>query len=132
MNDEGASNRIKIEGARPIVFIINASERLNSEIAMEFASVLENQMIDFLIPLQEAQESLIEKIPEYNNATSADTQIFYENPYLQTQELVTECIELTYTRKEQTGAIVILEQGNNRKDRYTSVSYGNHFACLLE
>lgn len=47
MNDEGASNRIKIEGARPIVFIINASERLNSEIAMEFKSVLENQMIDF-------------------------------------------------------------------------------------
>lgn len=132
MNDEGASNRIKIEGARPIVFIINASERLNSEIAMEFKSVLENQMIDFLIPLQEAQESLIEKIPEYNNATSADTQIFYENPYLQTQELVTECIELTYTKKEQTGAIVISEQGNNRKDRYTSVSYGNHFACLLE
>ena len=37
-----------------------------------------------------------------------------------------------YEKKEQTGAIVIHEQGSNRKDRYTSCSYGSYFASLLE
>ena len=66
------------------------------------------------------------------SAIDVDTQLFYEQPYLETQELINECVELTYERKEQTGLIVISEQGANRKDRYTSVSYGVHFASLLE
>ena len=37
-----------------------------------------------------------------------------------------------YEKKEQTGAIIIHEQGNNRKDRYTSASYGSFFASQLE
>ena len=32
----------------------------------------------------------------------------------------------------QTGAIKIFEQGNKRKDRYTSCSYGSYFLDLLE
>ena len=41
-------------------------------------------------------------------------------------------VNLTYERKEQTGAIVVSEQGANRKDRYTSVSYGSYFIDQLE
>ena len=39
---------------------------------------------------------------------------------------------LVYEKKEQTGAIVVREQGKNRKDRYTSVSYGSWFATQIE
>jgi len=41
-------------------------------------------------------------------------------------------IALEYTVMNQTGAIKIEERSGARKDRYTSVSYGNYFADLLE
>lgn len=132
MNDDNIANRIKTIGALPVLFAINASQKLNSEIANEMRIALTNNMIDFLIPFNEAVESTLTKIPEYMSAIDVDTQLFYEQPYLETQELINECVELTYERKEQTGLIVISEQGANRKDRYTSVSYGVHFASLLE
>ena len=132
MNDDSIANRIKTIGALPVLFAINASQKLNSEIANEMRIALTNNMIDFLIPFNEAVESTLTKIPEYMSAIDVDTQLFYEQPYLETQELINECVELTYERKEQTGLIVISEQGSNRKDRYTSVSYGVHFASLLE
>jgi hypothetical protein len=132
MNDENVANRIKTVGALPILFVISATQKLNSEIALEFQTALKTNMIDFLIPLSEAQESILSKIPEYNTTVDTDLQIFYEKPFLETQALINESTSLVYEKKEQTGAIVISEQGNNRKDRYTSVSYGNHFATLLE
>lgn len=132
MNDDSIANRIKTIGALPVLFAINASQKLNSEIANEMRIALTSNMIDFLIPFNEAVESTLTKIPEYMSAIDVDTQLFYEQPYLETQELINECVELTYERKEQTGLIVISEQGANRKDRYTSVSYGVHFASLLE
>ena len=132
INDDSIANRIKTIGALPVLFAINASQKLNSEIANEMRIALTNNMIDFLIPFNEAVESTLTKIPEYMSAVDVDTQLFYEQPYLETQELINECVELTYERKEQTGLIVISEQGANRKDRYTSVSYGVHFASLLE
>ena len=33
---------------------------------------------------------------------------------------------------QQTGVVKIREQGNNRKDRYTSCSYASYFASILE
>lgn len=132
INDDSIANRIKTVGALPVLFAINASQKLNNDIANEMKMALTTEMIDFLIPLNEALENTLTKIPEYISAISVDTQLFYERPYLETQELITECIELTYERKEQSGIVVISEQGANRKDRYTSVSYGVHFATLLE
>ena len=40
-------------------------------------------------------------------------------------------INLEYERGDQTGLIKIMNN-NDRKDRYTSVSYGNYFAQMLE
>jgi hypothetical protein len=51
---------------------------------------------------------------------------------LETQALISETTSLVYERKEQTGIIVVHEQGKNRKDRYTSVSYGDMFFTELE
>ena len=132
MNDDSIANRIKTIGALPCLFAINASQKLNSDIALETRTALSTNMIDFLIPFNEATETTLTKIPDYVSATEADTQIFYERPYLETQEMINECVSLTYERKDQTGLIVISEQGANCKDRYTSLSYGIHFASLLE
>ena len=132
MNDDNIASRSKIEGATPCIFAINASQKLNSDIAMNFRRVLDEKRIDLLIPFQEALEEVLPNYKEYISAPDADTQIFYERPFLETQALISETTSLIYEKKAQTGAIVISEQGNNRKDRYTSVSYGSYFASLLE
>lgn len=131
MNDDGLANRIRFEGAEERIYAINASQKLNSDIAINFRHYLVDKKIDLLIPFQEAQEEILSQIPEYVEAPSADDQIFFESPFLETQALISETTELTYEKKDQTGVIVIREQGNNRKDRYTSVSYLCWFASEL-
>lgn len=132
INDENIANRIKTVGALPVLFAINASQKLNSDIAFEMRTALTTHTIEFLISYNEAVENILPKNPDYTEAIEVDTQIFFEKPYLETQEMINECVALTYERKEQTGLVVVSEQGNNRKDRYTSVSYGVHFSYLLE
>ena len=46
--------------------------------------------------------------------------------------MISECAELLYEKSPQTGAVKIYEQGGNRKDRYTSCSYGGYFFDQLE
>lgn len=132
MNDDGIADRIKIEGAKPCIYAISASQKLNSDIAIDFRRVLDNRRIDLLIPFEKASEEILPNIKEYTNALDAGTQIFYERPFLETQTLIYETTALVYEKKAQTGAIVISEQGDNRKDRYTSVSYGSWFFTQLE
>lgn len=132
MNDDSVANRIKIDGAKPCIFVINASQKLNSDIAMDFWRVLNNKQIDFLIGFEKANEEVLPNIKEYVASPDANTQVFYESPFLETQALISETTSLVYEKKEQTGAIVIKEQGADRKDRYTSISYGSWFASALE
>lgn len=132
MNDDKIAARIKSEGANPCVYCINASQNLNSDIAKDFRRVLSEERIDLLINFEQAKEEILPNIKEYISTPDADEQIFYETPFLETQALISETTSLVYEKKEQTGAIVIHEQGNNLKDRYTSVSYGSYFASQLE
>ena len=132
MNDEAIANRIRIEGATPCIYTINAVQKLNSDIALDFRRVLEGKKIDLLVSFEQAREEILPNIKEYISTPDADTQIFYEAPFLETQALISETTSLLYEKKPQTGAIVISEQGTNRKDRYTSISYGSWFASQLE
>lgn len=132
MNDDGLKSRIRIEGAVPCIYAINATQSLNSSIALDFRRILETKKIDLPVTFDTAKEEILPKIKEYLNAADGDTQFFYESPYLETQAFISETTSLLYEKKEQTGIIVIREQGNNRKDRYTSISYGSYFASLLE
>lgn len=132
MNDDAVANRIKIEGALPCIFVVNATQKLNSDIALDFRRVLDSNKIDLLITFEQASEEYLLNVKEYVGAIDGATQAFYEAPFLETQALISETTDLVYEKKEQTGAIVIHEQGTNRKDRYTSCSYGSYFASLLE
>lgn len=132
MNDDSIANRIKVDGATPCIFAINASQKLNSDIALDFRRILETKKIDFLISFEQANEDILPNIKEYIGAPEADTQFFYESPFLETQALISETTSLIYEKKQDTGVIVVREQGTNRKDRYTSCSYGSYFASLLE
>lgn len=132
MNDETTANRVRAEGATPCIYAIIASQKINSDIAIDFRRVLGEGKIDFLVNFEQASEDFLPKIKEYVGALDGETQAFYEAPFLETQALISEATTLMYEKKADTGAIVIKEQSGNRKDRYTSVSYGSYFASLLE
>ena len=132
MNDDSLASRIKSEGAIPCIFAINASQKLNSDIAIDFRRILEQKLIDFLVPFETAKEDILSSNKDYLAAPTGEGQFFYEAPFLETQAMISECVELTYEKKEQTGVIVISEQSGNTKDRYTSCSYASYFATLLE
>ena len=130
MNDEKVANSIQIAGAEEVVYIIKAQLETNSNIAETMRNSLNAGMIDLLISNTEAVDEIPNIFPEYA-AADVDTQLFFERPYLETVALINEMINLEYERGEQTGLIKIVNT-TDRKDRYTSVSYGNYFAQMLE
>lgn len=132
MNNDKIAEQIKSEGAEPCIFVISATEKLNSDIALDFRRVLESEKIDLLVSFEDASEEILPDIPEYTTSADADVQLFYEGPFLETQSLISEATSLTYERREQTGAIVVHEAASKHKDRYTSCSYGSYFATQLE
>jgi hypothetical protein len=131
MNDENIANRIQSEGALECIYAINASQKLNSDIALDFLRVLEQEMINFLIPYETAQEEILSQNSVYLSTPDADVQIFYESPFLETQSLITECMELSYEKKD-SGVIVMKEGSTAHKDRYSSCSYASYVATLFE
>lgn len=132
MNDPDIAKRVNVTGAIENVFAINASKKLNNDIAVILRGVFESNMIDLLVNFDEAKDTLESNIPEYVASPDPDVMLFYERPYLETQALVNEMMSLEYTRDEQTGIITLYETGGNTKDRYVSLAYGNYFINLLE
>ena len=131
MNDDNLAQRIKVEGAEPRIYAINATQKLNSDIALDFRRILSERKIEFLENLEDALENTLPNIKEYVTSPDVDTQMFYETPFLETQAMISETTNLVYEVKT-SGVIEIREQGANTKDRYTSISYGSYFASLLE
>ena len=131
MNDDGLKGRIVIAGQKEVVYSVKASLELNSKIAVCMRDNLNNRMIELMVSNQEGVEELQRLYPDYATADT-DTQLFYERPFLETVALINEMIGLEYTVQNQTNLIKIEERPGARKDRYTSVSYGNYFISLLE
>lgn len=132
MNDENTANRVRVDGAIDVLFAVNATAKINSEIAQITRREFMEHRMYLLAQYDIAIDEILPKVKGYSDAIELDTQMFYEGPYIETRALINEMINLTYDRMPDTGIIRIAEQGNNTKDRYTSVSYGIYFASLLE
>ena len=132
MNNDEYSKVCSDPSAKPCIFVINATQNLNSDIAIAFRKNLTESKIDFLVNFNTAQEDILFTNQDYINNALTDNQIDYERPFLETQALINECAELQYEKMPQTGVIKIHEQGKNRKDRYTAASYGSYFFDQLE
>lgn len=130
MNDDTIANRIISPNAEANIFAIAASAKLNSEIAINFKSMLMEHRVDLLVDKNSGMSEMTKFIPNYD-AMSAEEQLFYERPYLETMLAVNEMINLVYEKMQATGLIRISEVGQNTKDRYTSISYGCYFVSQL-
>lgn len=131
MNNDGFADRIKNPNAKAVIYAINATQQLNSDIAFEFRDTLTKGMIDFLVTYNEATEDIFPNNKDYA-MSNGDYRAFLEQPFFETQLLISETSSLVYEKMQQTGIVKIREQGNNRKDRYTSCSYASYFASILE
>jgi hypothetical protein len=131
MNNDEYGRLCQDPDAKPCIYAINGTQNLNSDIAMNFRKNLVEGKIDFLVNFETAKEEILSKNKEYRQAIEVDDVFDFERPFLETQALVSECAELQY-EKLTTGGIRIKERGNNRKDRYSSCSYGSYFIDQLE
>lgn len=120
--------------AKACIYAINATQALNSDIAIAFRKNLVENKIDFLVNYNTAKEDILYANKDYIDCLDNDPekQVRFELPFLETQLMINECAELQYEKLPQTGVIKIHEQGNKRKDRYTSCSYGSYFIDKLE
>ena len=132
MNNDDYAKVCPDPNAKACIYAINATQNLNSDIAIAFRKNLSENRIDLLVNYNTAKEDILINDKDYNNAIDLDEQIRFERPFLETQAMISECAELQYEKMPQTGVIKIHEQGKNRKDRYTSCSYGSYFFDQLE
>ena len=73
MNDDDIAKRVNVSGAVENVFAINASQKLNNDIAISLRNILDSQMIDLLVNFDEAKDILESNVPEY--FVSPDSEI---------------------------------------------------------
>lgn len=132
MNNDEYAKVCSDLNAKSCIYAINATQSLNSDIAIAFRKNLIENKIDFLVNYNIAKETILPNNKEYLQSLNVDDQINFEKPFLETQAMIGECAELQYEKMPQTGIIKIQEKGKNRKDRYTSCSYGSYFIDQLE
>lgn len=110
------------------IYTVSATEEWNSEIAMDLKDKLINRRINFLLSKNDVREHFNEE--SWFGKLSPESQAELMIPYLQTQLLEAEMVLLERIPHEKY--VKLKEQGGKRKDRYTSLSYGNYFITLKE
>lgn len=128
-------NREDIESKYPnspkVIYAISATQELNMEIANRLANNLKLGLFRILVPemmgkdfLQSHKKLKYDTLSDYN-------KVKLNHPYVQTELFINEVMNLE-TVLMDTGAFKLTTTGTARKDRYSSVSYGNYFATELE
>ncbi len=110
------------------IYTVSATEEFNHDIALDLKDKITNRRINFLLSRTDIREYFAGE--KWFNELSTEDQMEVINPYLQTTLLENEMVLLE--RIEHPKYVKLKEQSGKRKDRYTSVSYGNYFISTLE
>lgn len=116
--------------AKPVIYPVMASARLNSDIAVNFKDKLQRNMISMVTDENEGEDYLTKKIKQFNDNMDVNLKVWYLHPYRQLSELVNECINMEY--EVVSGNIKLNCVGTKRRDRYSSASYGCYLASLFD
>jgi len=116
--------------AKPVIYPVLADAKFNSDVAVDFRDKLQRSMCSFLVDESEAEIYLTKNNKEYIGSNDVELSNWFIAPYLEMELLINETINLEY--HILNGNIKLETVGTARKDRYTSCSYGNFFASLLE
>lgn len=127
-NNPEMAARCREEDAVPAVYAIKASAQWNSDCATNLRDALRRGKFKMLIGDSEAND--IWFADKTFSGLEPEEQALILAPYRQVQEFIYETVNLSYD--VVNGKVQLHEQSSNRKDRYSSVSYGNAVANELE
>jgi hypothetical protein len=128
-NDNDMAIRCVDPDAPKIIYSIKATAAFNSEAASSLRDCIRRGKLRLLQDVTDGM-NFIRKRDAYKGL-SAEDQLLFEVPYLQTDAFINETVNLSY---EITGQnkIKVSEASGMRKDRYSSVSYANTIANIIE
>ena len=129
VNDDEMARRCAYTNARKVIYSIKGSAKLNSEIATNFRDALRRGKVRLLINEMDGKE-ILKKYKGYD-VLAPELQAKLLTPYVQTTALVNEMINLE-ADFSSVGLVKLKESSTGRKDRYSSASYGNYVANILE
>jgi hypothetical protein len=119
-------------GAIKNVFPISASAKFNSDIAVLLKDKLKRGMFSLLVDENDAEDVLL-KNKTYIEETKEDSYLRsqYLSPFVQTSLAISEILGLEMSLG-RGGILSLDEKPGQRKDRYTSLAYGNYVASLYD
>jgi hypothetical protein len=119
----------------PNIYPIDADQKMNTQIAVEMRDKLQKRMIEFLVNEMDAETYLLKDSKNLETLfADSDTRARALSVYFQTTLLINECINLKLSPTALASGNVKLDPSTStgRKDRFSSFSYGNYFASLLD
>ena len=125
MNEDKYAERCGYAEAQKCIYCVYASAKLNHEIATQLKTSFQNKTIQFQKNQLEAEDFI-----EGFQLMTPEQQAKMLMPYIQTSLTQDEIISLEYEVKD--AYIKVYETSGHRKDRYSSLSYGNYFIRLEE
>jgi hypothetical protein len=126
-NDSAMAARAP-RGADKVIWSIKANAQFNSECAMLLREGFNSGKIRLLVNEYEAEAALSE-IKGYS-ALPLHERTQLQMPYIHTTLLISELVKLNH--EVVNGKIRVYENRNERKDRYSSLSYNYYVAIQLE
>nr|WP_312985300.1 hypothetical protein [Clostridioides sp.] len=128
VNKNKLHNNIITKDNYPVIYEMQAYGQINHDCIIGLLDSFLKKKIKLPINDIEANDFLLEKT-DYAKKDSAE-QVRMLLPYKQATLLVNELINLEQQKNGKW--LSVKEKGNARKDRYSSLSYGNYLANLLE
>lgn len=130
-NNEELAATCKFPSAPRVIHTISATNERNMEMANMLADNFLRGKFRLLIREEFAEERMLaDKKLKYVHLKS-NIQALLKYPYRQTELFISEIMNLEQVNMEG-GAFKLVTTGTARKDRYSSVSYGNQLAIELE
>lgn len=129
INEEKMAERCTYSSADAVIYSVKGSQQFNSHAATNLRDSIRRGKVSLLEPENEAKETL-SKFKGFNALPPEDKALLLQ-PYLQIKSLINEMINLEGERTD-SGFLKLKEKSTARKDRYSSFSYGNYVADLLE
>lgn len=129
INDEKMAERCTYPNASKIIYSVKGNPQLNSECAVLLRDAFKRGNIKLPVNEMEGRE-ILRKLKGFENLP-IEMQTKFESAYIQITLLINEMINLE-SEQSDSGLIKLKEPRSRRKDRYSSVTYGNYIATLLE
>ena len=125
------SGRCASKDAVPCIYPISASAGLNSEMASAFRTRLKSKLLRFLVDATTQEEIYIKKKNKDISNKDPESRALLLSPNVNTTLLINEAISLEMGLVQGEN-IKLVEPSGGRKDRYSSASYLNYYASLLD